>query len=55
MVDGDYVHSRSPSFPDSVPRSDLGHVNLGPGLHLTPSEVMPKPGWELRDRKMEME
>lgn len=55
MVDGGYVHSRSPPFPDSVPRSDLGHVNLGSGLHLTPSEVMPKPGWELRDRKMEME
>ena len=55
MVDGGYVHSRSPSFPDSVLPSDLGHVNLGSGLHLTPSEVVPKPGWELRGRKMEME
>ena len=38
VVDGGYVHSHSPFFPESSLPSELGHVDLGSGLHLTSCE-----------------
>lgn len=38
VVDRGYVHSHSPFFPESTLPSELGHVDLGSGLHLTSCE-----------------